>query len=76
MRGQLIGLLNSVGKVLIFVLILFVVIGYIVGAGLIDNTNPFYDIWTKYVNFGGIAFTLGAISLIALVGYWIMSRVM
>lgn len=75
MRGQIVGLLAGTGKVIVYALILFVVVGAIVGAGLIDNTNPFYDSWLKYENYGNTAFTLLAIAVIAVAGFWILRNV-
>ena len=75
MRGQIIGLLSGTGKVLVYALILFVVIGAIVGAGLIDSNNPFYDAWQKFMSYGNTAFTLIAIGVLAAAGFWILRQV-
>jgi len=75
MRGQIIGLLSGTGKVIVYALILFVVIGAIVSAGLIDENNPFFEAWQTFSKYGNTAFTLIAIGVLAAAGFWILHQV-
>ena len=76
MRGQLTTLSSGIGRVLVHLLIIFAVVGAIIGAGLIDNTNPFWDTWNKIVNYGNTAFILVGVGMIVLVGFWAIRHFM
>jgi len=66
MRGQLVGIVTGTGRMLLTLLFIFVILGAIIGAGLIDSNNPFYSIWQKAINYSGVVFTIAVIGLLFL----------
>jgi len=76
MRGQLVELAGGVGRLIVYMLILFAIVGAIVGAGLIDNTNPFWGTWNKIVSYGNTGFVLVGVGILVVIGAYFLRRFM